>query len=105
MELIIFFSAIVLAAVLVALPFISFRRNKIQSFANQWAIENGFELVKCEGKSFSPATFSFTSALTQDVVLAVVKDSQGDCKRCWLKVESFSNGVGIEVKCKLVEFA
>ena len=105
MELIILLSAMVPVAVLIALPLILFRRKKFQLFATQWAKENGFELVKCEGKSFSPLTFSPTSALTQDVVLAVVKDSQGNYKKCLLKIETFSTGIFcFERKCELVEF-
>jgi len=101
---VIFLSAVILGAILISVPFLWLRRRGIDSFVNRWVVENGFELVKYEQRSFTPFTLSLKMSRAQEVVFAEVKDKHGVNKNCWLKLGGY--GVGLlsyQVECKWVE--
>jgi len=103
-EGIIFLSAIVLAAVLIALPLLLLRRRVIRSFVNRWVAENRFALIEYEERSFSPFTFSLKRSRGQEVVFAEIRDTEGNLKQCWLKLGGYGSGLfQYQVECKWVD--
>jgi len=75
MELIVFISVAVLAAVFILFPFLMLRRRKINGLVNKCAAKNSFKQAMHEDRSFSPFTFSLKQSPHQDVVFAEVIDS------------------------------
>lgn len=101
MESVALFLVLTSMAVLIAWPFLLLRRKRIDTFVNQWAKENNYELIKYQERVFSPFTFSRSRSKNQEVVFVEIKDQEGRHREGWLKLGGYFSGLfSYKAECK-----
>lgn len=76
--------AIVLAAILIAIPFLWYRRRRIDESVNRWTRENDCELIRYEERTFGPFMLLLKKTRNQAIVWIEIKERSGNLKKGWL---------------------
>jgi len=78
-----FFGFLVIAALVVASLAWHFSRSR--SVLEQWADENGFEIINSEYRNFSRGPFFWTTSKGQTVYFVTIRDSGGHVRSGWVR--------------------
>lgn len=91
----------VIAAIMVAYPFIKFRRWLCEQEIKKWAHSHQLKIVKWEENIFFTPFPFFTRSRGQKVCKVTVKDKNNELKTAWLKLGHYWLGfLKSDVVCK-----
>src|ERR1700687_4278323 len=76
----------------VGLALMIYRQSRIRTLLESWAATNGLEIVKRTSGLFRAGPFFLTLG-HQVVYRLVVRDRQGNERKCWVRLGSFLMGI------------
>jgi len=85
------FLALLCVVLLVAAVFLYFSRSR--SILEEWAYENGFEILSSEQRSLLKGPFFLRSSRGQIVYYVTVRDAEGQLRKGWVRCGGFFTGL------------